>query len=112
MYGAAIWTLRKVDRKYLKSFEMWCWRRMKKVIWTEHVRNEEVLQRVKEDRKILQTIKRRKTNWFGHTLRRNCCLKHVIVGKIEGKIEVTERRRRRHKQQLNYFTEKTGYWKL
>ena len=50
MYGAVIWTLRKVDQKYLKSFEMWCWRRMKKVIWADHVRNE-VLQRVKEERK-------------------------------------------------------------
>ena len=85
---------------------------MKKVIWTDHVRNEEVLQRVKEERKLLQTIKRRKANWFGHILRRNCFLKHVIDGKIEGKIEVMERRRRRRKQQVNYFTEKRGYWKL
>jgi hypothetical protein len=48
MYGAAaIWTLRKVDQKYLKSFEKRCRRRMKKVIWTDHtcMRNE-VLHRV------------------------------------------------------------------
>ena len=111
MYGAAIWTLRKVDQKYLKSFEMWCWRRMKKVIWTDHVRNEEVLQRVKEERKMLQTV-RRKDNWIGHILRRNCFLKHVIDRKVGEKIEVKERRRRICKQQLNDFTEKRGYWKL
>jgi hypothetical protein len=56
------------------------------------VRNEEVLDRVKEERNILQTIKRRKANWIGHSLHRNCLLKHVIEGKLEGRIEVTGRR--------------------
>jgi hypothetical protein len=74
LYGAETWTLRKVDQKYLESFEMWCWRRIKKIIWTERVRNEEVLHRVKEERNILHTIKRRKANWIGHILRRNCLL--------------------------------------
>jgi hypothetical protein len=43
---------------------------MKKLCWTDHVRNEEVLQRVKGEGNILQTIKRRKSNWTGHILRR------------------------------------------
>jgi hypothetical protein len=43
---------------------------------------------VKEERNIVHTIKRRKANWIGHILRRNCLLKHVIGGKIEGEIEV------------------------
>jgi hypothetical protein len=81
LYGAETWTLWKVDQKYLGSFEMWCWRRMEKISWTDRVRNE-VLHRVKEDRKILHRIKRRKANWIGHILRRNCLLKHVIEGKI------------------------------
>ena len=46
-YGAKNWTLRKVDRKYLKSFKMWCQRRMEKISLTYRVRNEEVLHRVK-----------------------------------------------------------------
>ena len=45
-----------------------------------------MLRRVKEERNIVQTVKRRKGNWIGHTLRRNCLLKQVIEGKIEGKI--------------------------
>ena len=49
----------------------------------ECVSNEEVLHRVREERNILHTLKRRKANWFGHILRRNCLLKHVIEGKIE-----------------------------
>jgi hypothetical protein len=54
--GAEIWTLRAVDQKHLESFEMWCWRRMEKISWTDHVRKEEVLLRVKEQRNILHEI--------------------------------------------------------
>jgi hypothetical protein len=50
------------------------------------VRKEEVLHRVKEERNVLQTIKIRKANWIGHILRRNCPMKHVTDGKIEGSI--------------------------
>jgi hypothetical protein len=74
--------LKKLDQKYLGSFEMWCWRRMENIIWTNYVRDEEVLQRVKEDGNILQTIKIRKAKWIGHILHRNCLLKHVIEGKV------------------------------
>jgi hypothetical protein len=111
-YAAEKWTLRKVDQKYLESFEMWCWRRMEKISWTDRVRNEEVLHRDKEERNIAHTIKRRKANWIGHILRRKCLLKHVIEGKIEGRIEVTGRRVRRRKQLLDDLKETKGYWKL
>jgi len=40
LYGAETWTLRAADQKHLESFEMWCWRRMEKISWTDHVRNE------------------------------------------------------------------------
>jgi hypothetical protein len=56
---------------------MWCWRRMEKISWTDHVRNEEVLHTVKEERNILHKIKRRKANWSGHILHRNCLLKCI-----------------------------------
>jgi hypothetical protein len=80
-YGAENWGLREVDQKYLESYEMWSWRRMEKSSWTNRVRNEEVLQRVKEERNILQRIKRRKANWIGHNSCRNALLKHVTEGK-------------------------------
>jgi hypothetical protein len=59
LYGAETWTLRKVDKNYLESSRIWCWRRMEKISWADCVKNE-VLHRVKEDRNMLQTIKRRK----------------------------------------------------
>jgi hypothetical protein len=78
------------------------------------VRNEEVLQRVKDERNILHTIKENKANWIGHILRRNCLLTHVIEGKVVGKIGVPERRRRRirHKQLLDDLKENSIYRKL
>ena len=60
MYGAETWTLRAADQKYLESFEMWCWRRME-ISWTDHVRNEEVLLTVNEQRNILHEIRKRLT---------------------------------------------------
>jgi hypothetical protein len=51
--------------------------------------NNEVLQRVEEERNNPQTITRKKAKWIGHILRRNCLLKHVIEGEVEGKLEVT-----------------------
>jgi len=55
---------------------------MGKISWTDHVRNEEVLLRVNEQRNILHEISKGKADWNGHILRRNCLLKQVIEGKI------------------------------
>jgi len=80
------------------------------VAWTNE--NEEAVQRVKGKINILQTRKSRKVNWIGHILRRHCLLKHIIEGKIERKVEVNTRQRRRRKQLLGYLKDRTGYRKL
>jgi len=51
--------------------------------WTDRVKSKELLHRVKEESNILQRIKRRKDNWVGHILLRNCLLKHALEGKVE-----------------------------
>ena len=81
----------KPNQKRLGSFEMWCWGRMEKISWTDHVRNEKVLLRVNEQWNILHEIRKRKANWICHILRRNCLLQQVIEGKIKEQIEVTKR---------------------
>jgi hypothetical protein len=86
LYGAEPGTLRALDQKHLESFEMWCWRKMEKISWTDPVRNEGVLLRVKEQKNILHEISKRKANWIGHILLRNCLLRQVIEGKIKGRI--------------------------
>jgi len=108
-YVAEIWTLRVVDQKHLESFEMWCWRRMEKISWSDRMRNEEVLLRVKEKRNILHEISKRKVIWIGHILRRKCLLQQVIEGKIKWGTEVTGRRRRRRRKLLDDLKERSGY---
>jgi hypothetical protein len=81
---------------------------MEKISWTQRVRNEEVLHRVKEERNILHRIKRRRAKWIGHILRRDCPLKHVIERKIKRKA----RRGRRSKQLLDDLKETQQCWKL
>ena len=109
LYGAETGTLQAVDQKHLESFEMWCWRRIEKMSWTEHVRNEEVLLRVKEQKNILHEINKRKANWIGHILHRNCLLQWVTEGKIKWRIEVTGRRGKRRRKQLDDLKERRGY---
>jgi len=78
----------------------------------DHVRNEIVLLRVNEQRNILREIRKRKANWIGHILRRNCLLKQVIEGKIKGEIEVARRRGRRRKKLLDDLKDRRGYYHL
>jgi hypothetical protein len=104
LYGAETSTLRKVDQKYLESFETWCSRRMEKISWTDHVRNEEVLLRVSEQRNILHEIRKRKANWIGHILYKNSLLIHIIEGTTEGG--------RRRKQLRDDLMENRRHWKV
>jgi hypothetical protein len=82
---------------------------MEKIIWTDHVRNEEVLLRVKEKMNILHEISKRKANWIGHILCRNCLLQQVIEGKVKRGIEVAGRRGRIRRKLLDKFKERRGY---
>jgi len=85
---------------------------MEKISWTDRVRNEEVVLRVKKKRNILHEISKRKANWIGHILCRNCLLQRVIEGKIEGGIEETGRRGRRRRKLLDDLKERRGYFHL
>ena len=71
-----------------------------------------MLLRVNEQRNILHEISKRKANWIGHILRRNCLLQHVIEGEIKGQIEVTRRRGRRRKKLLDDLKDRRGYCQL
>jgi len=85
---------------------------MEKINWTDHVRNEDVLLRVNEQRNIVHEISKRNSNWIGHILPRNCLLQQVIEGKIKGGIEVTGRRGRRRRKLVDDLKEMRGYSNL
>ena len=81
---------------------------MEKINWTDHVRNKEVLCKVKVQRNILHEISKREANWIGQILRSNCLLQQVTKGKIKGGIEVTGGRGRRRRKLLNDLKERRG----
>ena len=87
MYGVEAWTITDATEKRLASFEMWCYRRMWKISWTQHVTNKETLRRMKKETEILNTIKERKMSYFGHILRGDKyeLMRLVVQGKVEGK---------------------------
>jgi hypothetical protein len=73
------------------------------------VRNEDVLLRVKEQRNILHEIRKRKANWIGHILSRNCLPQRVTEGKIQGELKVTGRQGKRRMNLLDDLKERRGY---
>ena len=77
-YDAEGWTLRKDDEKRIESSELWIYRRMLRVSWTEHRTDEKVL---------IGFAARRKLSFFGHPIRDDACelVKCVIQGKLSGK---------------------------
>jgi hypothetical protein len=73
-----------------------------------------VLHSVKEEKKVLNTTKRRKVNWIRHILHRYSVLRNSLEGKVEGMIGMTGKRGKRRKQLRDGLNLKKtrGYWKL
>jgi len=84
---------------------MWCWRRMKKIKWSEKVTNEQVIDRRGEKRTLLNNSLRRKANWIGHILRRN----YLLHGTIEGQMTEVKGVGKRRTQLLDDLRNKRIY---
>jgi len=104
--------LGRFGQKHLESFEMWCKEKDRKDQLDRSCEKWKVLLRVNEQRNIPHEISKRKANWIGHILRRNCLLQRVIEGKIKGGIDVTGRRGRRRRNLLNDLKERRWYCHL
>lgn len=94
LYGAETWTLNVHYERKLEAFEMWAYRRMLRISWTEHVTNVEVLRRMEKDVEIRHEVKKRKLQYLGHIMRgpRYEILQLIIQGRIVGKRSVGRRR--------------------
>src|SRR6218665_2260605 len=69
----------------LEAFEMWIWRRMEKISWTEPISNEEMLNLVEEERSLLTIIRTRQWNWMRHIMRGDPVQREIIEGRMAGK---------------------------
>ena len=85
LYASETWTILKQDEKRIEAFEMWCWHQMMRTKWQDKIKNETVLEMVKERKTIMEKINRQQKQWVGHILRGNGLLKLAIEGMYTGK---------------------------
>ena len=81
--GSETGTVGKNEGRIINAFETWCWRRRLK--WTDGIMNDEVFQRAKEERLLLNILKNRRHSWIGRTVRRNEFVVNILEGAIFGK---------------------------
>ena len=86
MYGCESWTIKEAERPRIDAFELWCWRRLRRVPQTARRSNQLILKEIKSEYSLEGMMLKMKLQYFGHLMRRNDSLgKTLILGKIEGR---------------------------
>ena len=97
MYGCESWTINKAEWQRIDAFELWCWRRLLRVLWTEKWSNQSVLKEISPEHSLEGLMLKLKLQCFGHLIWRADSLEKIpMLGKIEG-------RRRRGRQRMRWF---------
>ena len=84
LYGAETWTISDAMAKRLSAFEMWTYRRMLKIAWTDKITNVVVLDRINIEKRLLTTIQTKKLKYFGHIIRHDSLHRTILDGKVNG----------------------------
>ena len=105
LYGCESWTMTKETIKKVNALELWFLRRMQRISWTAHVTNETVLKQTCQVGQLLNAIKNRQLQFFGHIMRQENLEQISITGRINGK-------RARGRQKYNYLDQLKTYTKL
>ena len=97
MYGCESWTIKKAEHWRIDAFEVWCWRRLLRVLWTTRRSNQSILKEISPEYSLEGLMLKLKLQHSGHLMRRTDSLeKTLMMGKIEG-------RRRRGWQRMRWF---------
>ena len=97
MYGCESWTVKKAKHQRIDAFELWCWRRLLRVPWTERRSNQSILKEISTEYSLERQMLKLKLRYFGHLLQRADSLeKTLMLEKIEG-------RRRRRRQRMRWL---------
>ena len=86
MYGCDSWTIKKAEHWRIDAFELWCWRRLLRVPWTDRRSNQSILKEINPEYSSEGLMLKQKLQYFGHLIRRTDSLeKTLMLGKTEGK---------------------------
>ena len=86
MYGCESWTIKKAECRSIDAFELWCWRRLLRVPWTERRSNQSILKEISPEYSLEGLMLKLKLQYLGHLMRRTDLLeKTLMLGKIEGR---------------------------
>ena len=97
MYGCESWTIKKAECQRIDAFEIWCWRRLLRIPWTERKSNQSILKEINPEYSLEGLMLKLKLQYFGHLMRRaDSFEKTLMLGKIEG-------RRRRGQQRMKWL---------
>ena len=84
LYGVETWTFTNSLLKRIKAFEMWTYRRMLRIAWTDKITNEEVSSRMGNTPELELLLKTKKLKYYGHVRRHDSLQKHLLEGRLEG----------------------------
>ena len=85
MYGCESWTIKKAEHRRIDAFELWCWRRLLRVLWTARRSNQYILKEISSEYSLEGLILKLMFQYFGHLMQRTDSLeKTLMLGKIEG----------------------------
>jgi len=97
MYGCKSWTMKKAECQRIDAFELWCWRRLLRVLWTARRSNQSILKEISPECSLEGLMLKLKLQYFGHLMwRADSFEKTLMLGKIEG-------RRRRGQQRMRWL---------
>ena len=86
MYGCESWTIKKAECLRIHAFELWCWRRVLRVLWTARRSNQSILKEISPGCSLEGLMLKLKLQYFGHLMRRaDSFEKTLMLGKIEGR---------------------------
>ena len=84
LYGAESWKMRKLERNMIDAFELWCWRCLLRVIWTDRKTNVCVIDNIKPEWTLEPMIVKASLCYFGHVIRAGGVEYEVMVGRMGG----------------------------
>ena len=70
MYGCESWTVKKAECRRIDAFELWCWRRLLRVLWTAGSSNQSILKEISPGCSLEGLMLKLQLQYFGHLMRR------------------------------------------